>query len=803
MSSFGRDLLAGALVGTDRDDQPLRHVAELPAHRGVPDGWPDWVGADVVRAFADRGIAAPWSHQARAAKLAHQGRHVVVSTGTASGKSLAYQLPILCALADDRRARALYLSPTKALGHDQLRTAAALTEAVAGLANAAPAPYDGDSTAEVRRFAREQSRWVFSNPDMIHLSLLRNHARWAVFLRNLKFIVVDECHYYRGVFGSHVAMVLRRLLRLCGRYSGSPTVIFASATTASPGATASELIGQTVVEVTEDGSPHGARTVALWEPGLRTDLIGENGAPVRRSAAAEAARVMADLVVQGARTLTFVRSRRGAELTALAARARLADTGPQLVDRVASYRAGYLPEDRRALERALADGQLIGLATTNALELGVDIAGLDAVVMAGFPGMVTSFWQQAGRSGRRGQSALVVLIARDDPLDTYLVHHPAAILEKPIEKVVIDPANPYVLGPQLLCAATELPLTEGEVRAWDAGVVADALVDDGLLRRRAGGYFAAPGVDPHPTVDIRGSTGGQIAILEADTGRMLGGVDAGRAPASVHPGAVYLHQGESYVVDSLDFDEGLAMVHAADPGYATYARELTDIAVTGAGERLSIGAVTLGLVPVAVTSRVIGYLRRRANGEMIDFTDLDMPSRSLKTVAVMYTITPEALQDNGIDASRVPGALHAAEHAAIGLLPLVASCDRGDIGGLSTAVGPDTGLPTVFVYDGHPGGAGFAERGFGEITTWLAATADAIDACECPEGCPSCVQSPKCGNGNDPLDKAGAVVVLRLVLAELTARVSPDPPVDDDRPLERPTPQADERVPRSDHSPRC
>ena len=330
-----------------------------------------------------------------------------------------------------------------------------------------------------------------------------------------------------------------------------PTVIFASATTAAPGATAAELIGQTVAEVTEDGSPHGARTVALWEPELRTDLLGENGAPVRRSAGAEAARMMADLVAEGARTLTFVRSRRGAELTALGARARLEDIAPQLRDTVASYRAGYLAEDRRALERALADGELRGLATTNALELGIDIAGLDAVVLAGFPGTVASFWQQAGRSGRRGQGALVVLIARDDPLDTYLVHHPDALLDKPVERVVIDPANPYVLGPQLLCAATEMPLDEAEVRRWEAEPVADALVDDGLLRRRGGRYFPAAGLDPHPAVDIRGSAGGQIAIVEADTGRLLGSTGAGQAPATVHPGAVYLHQGESYVVDSL------------------------------------------------------------------------------------------------------------------------------------------------------------------------------------------------------------------------------------------------------------
>lgn len=763
MASFGSELLAAVLAGTAAGEQPLRHTAELPPRIGRPQGWPDWVRPEVIRAFTDRGIRVPWSHQAQAAELAHAGRHVVVSTGTASGKSLAYQLPVLDALAADPRMRALYLSPTKALGHDQLRAAHALANA-AGLDDVAPTAYDGDSPAEVRRFARERSRWIFSNPDMIHLSILRNHPRWAVLLRNLRYVVVDECHYYRGVFGSNVAMVLRRLLRLCARYSSYPTVIFASATTDSPGSTATELIGQPVTEVTEDGSPQGARTVALWEPALLAELTGENGAPVRRSAGSEAARVMADLIVEGAQTLTFVRSRRAAELTALGAQARLGDTAPQLVGTVASYRAGYLSEDRNALETALAEGRLRGLATTNALELGVDIAGLDAVVLAGFPGTVASFWQQAGRSGRRGQGALVVLIARDDPLDTYLVHHPAALLDKPVERVVIDPRNPYILGPQLLCAATELPLDGVEVRALEAVDVAEGLVDDGLLKRRGDKYFPAPGMEPHGAVDIRGSIGGEIAILEADTGRMLGSTGAGQAPASIHPGAVYLHQGESYVVDSLDLEEGLAFVHAEDPGYATFAREITDITVTGPGERSAFGPMTLGLVPVTVTHQVVGYLRRRLNGEVIDFIELSMPERSLPTVAVMYTIDPDALDRDGLEAVRIPGSLHAAEHAAIGLLPLVASCDRGDIGGLSTALGPD-GLPTVFVYDGHPGGAGFAERGFQKAGTWLGATVAAIAACECRNGCPSCVQSPKCGNGNDPLDKAGAVLVLRLVLA--------------------------------------
>ncbi|MGI9126214.1 MAG: DEAD/DEAH box helicase [Mycobacterium sp.] len=773
MTSFGGELLAALCGGAGGGHAPsLLHVAELPARPAESADWPSWAHPDALTALGARGITAPWSHQVQAAELAHAGRDVVISTGTASGKSLAFQLPILDALARDPRARALYLSPTKALGHDQLRAAHSLCAAAPGLTDVAAASYDGDTTQEVRRFARERSRWLFSNPDMIHLSILRNHTRWAVFLRGLRFIVVDECHYYRGIFGSNVALVLRRLLRLCARYApaGSigPTVIFASATTAAPGDTAAELIGRPVTEVTRDGSPQGARTVALWEPELRRDLQGENGAPVRRAAGTEAARMLADLVAEGAWTLTFVRSRRGAELTAMPARARLEDVAPQLCDTVASYRAGYLAEDRRAIERALADGELRGLATTNALELGIDISGLDAVVMAGFPGTVASFWQQAGRCGRRGQGALVVLVARDDPLDTYLVHHPEALLGKPVERVVIDPSNPYVAGPQLLCAATEMPLHSGEVHAWQVKSVVEDLVSEGLLRLRSDHYYPAAGLDPHHAVDIRGAGGPGVAIVESGTGRLLGNTEAGQAPATVHPGAVYLHQGETYLVDSLDLDDHVAFVHAEDPGYSTFAREITDITVTGPGERTDYGAVTLGLVPVSVTHRVVGYLRRDPAGQIIDFVELQMPEQCLPTMAAMYTITPEALQEAGIEPSDVPGALHAAEHAAIGLLPLVASCDRGDIGGVSTAIG-EAGLPTVFVYDGHPGGAGFAERGYGLASTWLLATLGAIESCECPQGCPSCVQSPKCGNGNDPLDKSGAIRVLKVVLSCLAA----------------------------------
>lgn len=762
--NFGRTLLDRVLAGTPGGEHPLTHVADLPARDSQFAQWPSWADPDVVGALRASGIELPWTHQADAASHAAAGSHVVVATGTASGKSLAYQLPILTALAADPRATALYLSPTKALGADQIRSASGLCDAAESLADIYPNAFDGDTPAEVRQWVRANSRWVFTNPDMLHIGMLRAHQRWAHFFRNLRYVVVDECHSYRGVFGSNVALVLRRLRRICRRYAADPVFILASATTADPGSAAARLIGAPCEQVVTDGSPHGPRTVALWEPPLLAEVTGENGAPVRRAAGTEAARIMADLMIEGARTLTFVRSRRGAELTAMNTRHLLAQVDPELAERVAAYRAGYLAEDRRELEAALADGTLLGAATTNALELGVDIAGLDAVVVAGFPGTVASFWQQAGRSGRRGQGSLVVLVARDDPLDTYLVHHPAALLDKPVEATVTDPSNPYVLGPQLLCAALELPLSDAEVAELGALEVLTDLAAQGLIRRRAHGWFVTADSNPHASVDIRGGIGLQVAIVDAQSGRMLGTVDGGRAPATAHPGAVHLHQGESFVVDSLDLENGLALVHAETPEWSTSARENTDIVVTAVLDSSEHGPVTVALTEVEVTHQVVGYLRRLPSGEVLDAVELDMPPQRLHTRAVMYTVTPELMECAGIPADRFPGSLHAAEHAAIGLLPLVATCDRGDIGGVSTALHADTGLPTVFVYDGHQGGAGFADRGHAELTPWLRATRDAIASCECAAGCPSCVQSPKCGNGNNPLDKDGAVRLLSAVL---------------------------------------
>jgi DEAD/DEAH box helicase domain-containing protein len=760
----GRGALTDVLDGAVQS--PLRHVVQLPARTGRSVPWPAWVPAPVRAAWEEQGVGRPWSHQAQAAELAHGGHDVVVATGTASGKSLAYQLPVLATFAAEPRATALYLSPTKALAADQLRAVAAL-----GLPDVRATPFDGDTPLAERDWARQHGRWLFSNPDMLHRTVLPRHGRWAGFLRRLRYVVLDECHTYRGLFGSHVALLLRRLLRVCARYGARPTLVLASATVAEPAAFAARLTGREVAAVCDDGSPAAGRTVALWEPPLLPELYGENGAPVRRSAGAESARMLADLVIEGARTLAFVRSRRGAELTALGAQRVLAEVEPELVARVSPYRGGYLPEERRALEAALVDGALLGVATTNALELGMDIAGLDAVVVAGFPGTRASFWQQAGRAGRGRDEALVVLVARDDPLDTYLVHHPDALLGAPVEGCVLDPANPYVLGPHLACAAAELPLTPADIESL-GGAAAEAvlheLVADGVLRRRPTGWFWPSSSErPAGSVDLRGAGRGQVAVVEAGTGRMLGTVEGASAPATVHPGAVYLHRGESYLVDDLDLDAGLALVRAAVPDWRTDARSTADVAVVRELEHRDHGAVRVSYGEVTVTTQVVAYQRRTPDGVVLETVPLDMPAQTLATRGVWYDVDDEALLAAGLSAARIPGSLHAAEHAAIGLLPLFATCDRWDIGGMSTAVHPHTGCPTVFVHDGHPGGAGFAERGHAVLPRWLAATRAAIADCECRAGCPSCVQSPKCGNGNAPLDKAGALMLLEVVLQAL------------------------------------
>jgi DEAD/DEAH box helicase domain-containing protein len=761
----GADLLAAVLSGTPEEERPVTHVHRMPVRDSRTLPWPTWVSPELRERLEAQGVSAPWRHQVEAAQLARDGSHVVVATGTASGKSLAYQVPALTRLAEDPRACVLYLAPTKALARDQLAS-------VAGLADPSvrPAAYDGDTPMEEREWVRRHSRWIVTNPDMLHRGVLPAHQKWSSTLRRLAYVVVDECHAYRGVFGSHVGHVLRRLRRICRRYGAEPVFLLASATVAEPAAAATRLVGAPVV-VTEDGSPRPGATFALWEPPL-TERTGEHGAPLRRSAAADAATLLADLVERGARTLAFVRSRRSAESVAEQARHVLRDRGRgDLARRVDSYRGGYLPEERRELERALSAGDLLGVATTNALELGIDIAGLDAVVLAGYPGTLASLWQQAGRAGRAQRESLVVFVARDDPLDHYLAHHPRAVFGRPVEATVTDPTNPYVLGPQLCCAAAELPLVPEDLADF-GGAAAEArveeLVAEGALRRRpTGWYWAGRG---RPDVDIRGSGLAPVTIIEDGTGRLLGTVDGDAAHATVHTGAVYVHRGETYVVDEFCVDDAVAVVHRESPEWTTVARDVTDLAIATTDRSRSLGTVTAHTGVVDVTNQVVAYQRRRlGTGEVLAEFPLDLPARQLRTRAVWLTLDERAVGRAEVDDAELPGSLHAAEHAAIGILPLLATCDRWDLGGVSTALHPDTGAATIVVYDGHPGGAGFAERGFAVLRRWLQATRATVATCECESGCPSCVQSPKCGNGNEPLDKAGAVRVLDVVLDELAA----------------------------------
>ncbi|NVM93507.1 DEAD/DEAH box helicase [Arthrobacter wenxiniae] len=763
-----------SLLGGGESPAQLQHVHHIPARQAVSVAWPRWVHPDIVQAYGVLGVDSPWLHQLAGAEAAHGGEHVVVATGTASGKSLAYQLPAVDAVhraelkvldnpgkLDHDGAVALYLSPTKALAADQLAALASLH-----LPTLRPATYDGDTAPADRRWIRDHANFVLANPDMLHFGVLPNHTWWARFFRRLKYVVVDEAHSYRGVFGSHVAVLLRRLRRICAHYGADPVFIGASATSSDPGNSFSRLIGAAVTAVTEDSSPHGATTVAFWEPEL-TEFKGENGAKTRRTAIAETSDLLANLVSARVRTIAFIKSRRGAETIASVTRRLLDNVDPSLPGRVAAYRSGYLPEERRALERALRSGELLGVSSTSALELGIDISGLDAVLVAGWPGTRASLFQQIGRAGRAGQDALAAFVASDDPLDTYLVHHPEAIFDVPVEATVFDPSNPYVLGPHLCAAAAELPLTHADLTLFpdNAAKLLDQLVADGYLRRRPAGWFWTHPQSAAAMVNLRADGGGPINIIDADTGALLGTMDSPQSHYQAHQGAVYVHQGEPYVVLELNEQDHCALVRRGNPDYYTTARDVTQIAVLESERHEVWGPVEMHFGEVQVTTQVVSFQRKAfISNEVLGEEPLELGARDLFTKAVWFTMDTRTLVDGGLVEPQFPGALHAAEHAAIGLLPLVASSDRWDVGGVSTALHADTGQPTIFVYDGHPGGAGFAERGFAMARVWLAATRDAISACECDSGCPSCVQSPKCGNKNNPLDKAGAVSLLNTLL---------------------------------------
>jgi DEAD/DEAH box helicase domain-containing protein len=740
----------------------LVHVQHLPARAADTTPLPDDLPVPLPSRLELLGVGRLYRHQAEALAHVRAGRHVVVSTGTASGKSLCYQLPLLERMLRDDKACALYLAPTKSLARDQVRALRAFR-----LPQVRAAAYDGDTPMSEREAIRRTANVVLTNPDMLHAGLLPGHRRWGDFLHRLALVVVDECHVARGVFGSHVAAILRRLRRVCAVYSSAPTFVLASATIGNPGEHASRLTGCEVAEVVGDGSPRPRVTFALWEPPLTDARLG-----ARRSTLAETADVLAGLVERGPAALAFVKSRKGVELVASHTRRLLGERDPAgsggLATGVLAYRAGYLPEERRAVERGLLDGSVRAVAATDALELGVDVGRLDAVVIAGWPGTVASLWQRAGRAGRRDREALVVFIADDDPLDHYLLSHPTELWGRPLEHAVVDVTNPYVLLPHLRCAAWELPLhPDEEAFGTDLREMLTAEAAGGRLRERTGRYFWSGRGSPAAGVGIRSTGGEPFIIVDADTGALIGDVDEARAYRTVHVGAVYLHQGWAYRVERLDVDTRTALVRAYGGDEYTVPRIDTDIAVLSVAETADWGRCRVHRGRVEVNSQVLAYERRRPSSDTaLGLVELDLPRVRLVTQALWLTVPDDVLAAAGLGPERVPGAAHAAEHAAIGLLPLFAMCDRWDIGGVSTPWHPDTGMTTIFLYDGYPGGAGITERGFRSDDEHLRATLAAIAACGCAAGCPSCVQSPKCGNGNHPLDKAGAIALLEAVLSE-------------------------------------
>ncbi len=762
-------LLAGleatAVASSPSADDGGRIVAvqHLPARTADTVPFPEDLPDLVVDRLRNGGVTSLYRHQAEALDAVRAGRHVVVSTGTASGKSLCYQLPLLERVLRDDKATALYLAPTKALAHDQLRALRSFA-----LPHVRAAAFDGDTPRNERDAIRRTANVLLTNPDMLHVGLLPAHRRWGDFLHRLALVIVDECHVARGVFGSHVAAILRRLRRICAHYGDDPatpegpTFVLASATIGNPGEHATNLTGLPVEEIVRDGSPRPPVAFALWEPPL-TDLP----TGTRRSTLAESADLLAGLVLRGPATLTFVKSRKGAELVAAHAKRLLAQDG--LDDRVMAYRAGYLAEERRAVERGLIDGTLRGVAATDALELGVDVGSLDAVVIAGWPGTAASLWQQAGRAGRRGREAVVVFVAADNPLDHYLLAHPDQLWGRPLEAAIVDVTNPYVLTPHVRCAAWELPMTVDEdvfAPADVAGLIAEE-AEAGRLRERAGRWYWAGRGSPAAGMSIRSAGGESFSIVDGTTGALIGDVDESRAYRTVHTGAVYLHQGQTWRITDLDLGGRTAVAEPYRGDEYTQPRSDTDITVLQVRDAVDWGRCRMHLGRVQVDNQVLAYERRRIfTDESLGVVDLDLPRLHLVTQALWLTIPDDVLAEAGVRPHMVPGAAHAAEHAAIGLLPLFAMCDRWDIGGLSTPWHPDTGHATIFIYDGYPGGAGIAERGYASGDRHLRATREAIAACRCRDGCPSCVQSPKCGNGNEPLDKHAAVALLGAVLRE-------------------------------------
>ncbi len=706
---------------------------------------------ELRQALASRGISRLWSHQAEALDAAREGRNVLTVTPTASGKTLVFALPVLETALEDRGAKALFLYPTKALARDQVGGLRELAAATGRLRPPRLAIYDGDTPdSERRKIKADPPAVLVTNPDMLHLGILAHHAEWRPFFEALRFVVVDELHVYRGIFGAHVHHILRRLLRLCGAVGSTPRFLAASATIGNPAEFAGMLVGEPFEVVEKSGAPAAGREVLFLNP------VGISPYTV-------AVRVVAECAGRGLRTIAFTKARRITELL----HAWIVKEAPELKRRLAPYRAGYLPEERREIESRLFKGDLLAVLATSALELGIDVGGLDVCVLVGYPGSMTSAWQRIGRVGRKDRDALVVMIALPDSLDQYVVAHPEMFFGKGFERAVLDPWNSIVAGHHLVCAAAEMPLECSEVEALGprAVAVAEGLEREGRLVRDGGGdrwysFRKRPQRDVSPR-----SAGPPYSIVDAKTGRLLGTVDGMRVFHECHPGAIYLHAGQSFRILRLDTDGRRVEAEPARVDYFTVVLGEKETKILERIESGRLGRLPLGYGRLEVTVRIREYQKKRLfGGEPISTHPLAVPPLVYETTGFWIEIPPGAATAFAARSLHFMGGLHAAEHAMIGLFPLLAIADRGDVGGISYTGHPQTGGPAIFLYDGVPGGAGLAEQVFRDPERLISRTLDLVERCPCESGCPSCIQSPRCGNGNKPLDKRAARLVLEVML---------------------------------------
>lgn len=704
-----------------------------------------------------RGLERLYAHQALATDYVRSGRSVVVATPTASGKSLVYHLPVLEAFWQDPDARALYLFPLKALAQDQLAGFNSLCALWPAISRPRAALYDGDTSEHFRRkIRRDPPQVLISNPEMLHLAILPHHEQWAAFLAGLSHVVVDEAHTYRGVFGAHMAQVFRRLNRLAARYGARPTYIFCTATVGNPGELAAALCGAdeasglaAPVVVDQSGAPQGPRHVVFIDP--------------EQSPSTAAIDLLKAALARGLRSIVYCRSRRMTELISLWAGSL---SGPH-AGKIAAYRAGYLPEERRDIEARMASGELLAVVSTSALELGIDIGGLDVCILVGYPGTIMATLQRGGRVGRARQESAVLLVAGEDALDQYFMRHPDDFFSRPPEKAVVNPDNAVIAARHLECAAAEMPLRRDEVwlRHAPAREAVRQLERDGtLLRSAEGDQWLAARKRPQRLVDLRGA--GQNCVIEDTEGRVIGSVDGWRAWRETHPGAVYLHQGKSYVVRELDVARGRVLAQPEKVNWFTRVRGQKSTDILDEYERRPLGRGMVCRGRLRIMDQVTGYEKRSTSGNrLLTIVPLDAPPHVFETEGLWYVFPDSTRLRLEAAFLHFMGAIHALEHAAIGLLPLLVMADRNDFGGISIPLHPQTGLPGVFIYDGLPGGAGLTRQAFGQAGELLRLSREAIASCPCEDGCPSCVHSPKCGSGNRPISKAGAVALADDVLA--------------------------------------